>query len=689
LDAPPQPAIDPFADDIVEDPRHVDYSVPGLNDAVAGAVLDGIEALQAPGRPRVTARSGKAMLVLSPQAGFGKSHLVGVLFKRLSGRATLVNVRPFEDPETCWKSVLMRLVQELDFPDRQDAPGGAPQDAPTQMELFGLGVLSQAVAEHLSERRGNPATIEQLRRPAEELVWLKRSRKWRAAMDQRIGNSRWIGEVRQRLVRQGLGTRVSLQSWLGALYGYVHHDGDWDLRQSCLDWVQGDPIDEDMARRMGLRPAEVVRADPSAGAVNELAKSRVLDLCSLAGLFRPFLICFDQTETYGKSAELARALGTVMTDLTDEGRNQLALLTANVDPWEKRLRAHWEEASLGRLARPLVLEGISATQGRDLIQHRLRLFEIPRARCDRFRGDEHWLDELFRERPQMSVRMFLHGCSRRWRETGDAAPDTEVAGGDPPPLPVLFQRYIDEISAQPRRLVYDRDTFYWLVTELAAGVEGIRVDRLASGASEHMPRWWVGEKQLVFGFESGGHWKRWHNIARSVLEGGKRRGCILVYPRTPELAGIPKPTWKVASPDIERARRSRLLILELDKLRLARLYAARELYADALQGDIDWQPEAVAEFLRQELADFWRSILEWPGHGVPQAAGGPEPASGALQRRVVDVVRKHKLLSLEDLLGELPGQPDRETVLGVCGEAEGVKVHTHPNKTLLQWRSAG
>lgn len=686
---PQKPSVDPFADDIVNDPRRVEYSVSGLNENVANEVIAGIDALGRPERPRLTARSPKALLVLSRRAGFGKSHLIGALFRQLSGRATLVNVRPFEDPDTRWKSILMRIVQELNFPDRYGTSGGEGNSA-TQLELFAHGVLSQVVADLLAANKGSEKTIATLRRPAHELTGLKHNRQWRGYLDKQFVNNQWLNRIQQRLAGAGLNMHCAPATWLKILYCYAYRDDDWNLRQACLDWIQCEPVDDESARAIGMRPADLVRVDQTAGELNDLAKSRILDLCRLAGFFRPFLICFDQTETYGKSQELARALGTVITDLTDEAINQLSVITANVDPWEKRLRVYWEEASRDRLAAPLMLEGITPRQGSELADHRLQLLGTPKEEIQRFWGDRKWLDGLFQENEEMSVRVFLHECSRRWRELGEQSAEPEP-GGRKAPLPVLFKRHLDDISAKPRRLVYDRDTFYWLVSELADGVDGITVDKVSSKTGGHLPRWRLGDKQFVFGFESGNHWKRWHNIARSVLPGGRQQDSILVYPRTPELPGIPRETWKVAKPDIEQARRSRLLILELDRHELVRLYAAHELYADAVQGDIDWTPEEVAGFLRGELAGFWRTIVNWPENPAPDAPGEPDtqPPSGDLQPRIIDVVRRRKFLSLDELMEKLPGEPDREAVLGICGDTARIKVHTHPNMTVLQWQSMG
>ena len=71
-----------------------------------------------------------AQLVVSPQPGYGKSHLIGRLFASLEGRATLIYVTPFQSASLCWQSVLLRTVQELTFPDRSENSIGAAASTP-------------------------------------------------------------------------------------------------------------------------------------------------------------------------------------------------------------------------------------------------------------------------------------------------------------------------------------------------------------------------------------------------------------------------------------------------------------------------------------------------------------------------------------------------------------------------------
>jgi hypothetical protein len=88
----------------------------------------------------------KAQLVISPDAGFGKSHLLGRLFQSLGERATLIYLRPFQDPDRVWSSILLATVQELDRPDQSG------QRAATQLEAFATGVLANVAADFMTSR---------------------------------------------------------------------------------------------------------------------------------------------------------------------------------------------------------------------------------------------------------------------------------------------------------------------------------------------------------------------------------------------------------------------------------------------------------------------------------------------------------------------------------------------------------
>ncbi len=76
----------PFEDNVVFEPREASRSVPGLNDQPLAAIIRQFERLEAEPYPRRYPVNLKAQLVTSPEPGYGKSHLIGRLFRALKGR---------------------------------------------------------------------------------------------------------------------------------------------------------------------------------------------------------------------------------------------------------------------------------------------------------------------------------------------------------------------------------------------------------------------------------------------------------------------------------------------------------------------------------------------------------------------------------------------------------------------------
>ncbi len=404
-------SINPFTTDIVSDPRASLSSVSTLNSAVVQQVSDSVMQLAEGDRPRYDVRRRKALLLTATRAGAGKTHLIGQVFQELAGKATLVYVRPFEDPETVWISVLERMVQELRFADRFTESDSLEVD---QLSLFAHGVLSQIVADFLGQTDSeNETTIAILRRPMRELTGLKSSKKWNRYLQKLLANGDALKKIENHHRMKGLVMHQSLVVWIKVLYGFAY-SSDENTSCAAVEWMAAQPIEDSEFVTLKLRAASVPHADQSVRERNQAAKHRVLDLCSLATFFRPFLICFDQTENYGRSTELARSLGCLVTDLADEAKNLCTLMSTNQGPWEKQLSENWEEAHLDRLQKPfLVLSGIDQNQARELITLRMEQFQVePQVQQKFIAGD--WLADVFREKSEVNVRKLLAHCSARW-----------------------------------------------------------------------------------------------------------------------------------------------------------------------------------------------------------------------------------------------------------------------------------
>jgi len=601
----------PFDDLIVTDPRRREPAVDGLNERPLRELLQQFDKLASGVAPRETRPASHALLVTSPQPGYGKSHLIGRLFRELSGRATLVYVLPFQNPTTVFQSLVMAVAREMHFPDHVEVGAWNPDEA-SKLDLLAHSVLAHLVADlveigrdlktedpagMIASLRGDP--LSALNRGAAGDVWAD----WLRANFEQL-----LPLFEEALARRGVG--LNSRGWLRVLMTYAFAPFQPKVRQTCLDWLTAQPLGDDERERIGLRVADSVDPEISPEQANDICRTRVADLCQLARFFRPFVFCFDQTEIYGHHRALARSFGMVVAALVNEAGNHLTLVTSNQDPWLKRIAPHIEDADLERIARPpVVLEGLNRAQGEELVRLRSASRDLEPARADAFLSGT-WLSELFpTERNQMGARHFLQKCKERWENQ----PSRTV------PLPELYEQRRNALLASSKRRGFEPDTLAWCVEEVPQGCDGISVERLEGGRYFSVG-WRTPERTCLFGFEAGESWRRWRGIARDITakNTGDPPPIKAIFFRTPEQTPIPGP-WRIAE-EIEAAKATCLHIISLTQQDVAAWYAAKDLFADAAQGDIPYTATEVLAFLREELAPWWtrlRGPVEGPVSRVP------------------------------------------------------------------------
>jgi hypothetical protein len=241
----------------------------------------------------------------------------------------------------------------------------------------------------------------------------------------------------------------------------------------------------------------------TAGQLNELCINGILDLCRLAGFYRPFVLCFDQTENYGKDLDLAKSLGKCIEVITREARNQMTVFTANAVPWNDAIRVHWQGAHLDRLSHTVELEGLDRLQARDLVTLRLQVCQAPTSRIAGFLDGGKRIDKIVGEKDRIGIRSFLKFCARSW----EGPVPLRLSLGD------LFREYCDKVASQPRRLEFNRDILHWLVQELGKGMGGVEVVHIETRPGQRVLCWRGQKQRILFDFEEGSHWQRWLKIA--------------------------------------------------------------------------------------------------------------------------------------------------------------------------------
>jgi hypothetical protein len=700
--------VNPFENDVVREPREVSFSVTGLNDEALNALVGKFSPLDADARPRVPpAPPPKAQLVVSPDRGYGKSHLLGRLFAKLKQRAATIYLRPFQDPNKAWQSILHMTIQEL---------MRATDGKPPQLEMLAVAVLAHLGANFIGEEgvdnyadaaRAVAFLRELGAEPtlagAQERAWIE----WLTDPETLAGLAR-----RLRIGGFDLGQRE--KAWVSALAALARDERYGESWSAAVKWLRAEPLEPEEAQRLRLSQADNDgQGDSSPQEIDALSFRRLQGLCALASFHRPFVFCFDQTEFYVGDHALIKALGKCIERLYVDLRNQLTVITANQANWVDDIRPHMEQPHWARIDRPIPLEGIRKEGARELVVERLRRSDFDEQAIAAFFTDD-WLERVFETLPELAVRELLMRAAERFR--------TLAKRPEPPPATIdaLFQVELAAVRREKALQAYDQDSLMWFARDVGRTLEGASVERTASRRYFSL-QWSWPDRRVCFAFEGGDHWKRWKSIAEeaSALADRGPKGAFAAYVfRTPDLPKVPRPSWKASAPALDGARARGFRIVELTLDRVCELHAARELYSNALQGNIAFGGPETLAWLQARFASFLKELAgastpsETPTRADSPAPDGAKqvPAVGerglaptqaerkmaeegdALgpddERIVLALVCEQKIVDIGVVLDRLGGVDRRDQLLRWVARHPSLKAHSGPHNTWLQWRIA-
>jgi hypothetical protein len=545
-------SINPFEKDVVHKPRECPSSVTTLNEDILSGLITAFESVNAD-RASV---GNKTELILSAAPGYGKSHLVGRLFKALNRKATQIFLTPFQTVSLCWQSILLHLVNELDYPESSDETKWA-FDEPRQLDALAEGVLKNLIADAIDE---GVVRIVQGELQADQL---------RKASEISIGKgadprSTWlrghfIDELLPLCQQRLFPLRLISTGWLKVLFHYLTSSPGSDIRQGCLAWLRYETLDDSIVQSLGIGPGENPRSEP-VDVVNNSCWLRIHDFCKLARYYRPFLFCFDQTEDYATNLELLQQFGRVVVRMVNEVPNQLTVVTANQGIWDNKISPNIDLAHRARFSVSKELRGLEVREAQELIRLRLTPFAPAQELLERF-VDRPWLNAVFSGRKTLPVREFMQQCRDRWNGAKTAAPILA--------LEQIFEEYLSEFRVNPRWRYFDPDVFRWLVRGPLAADPAI----VCTENNKETPfvelQWSVqGRAEILFGFVRELHFTRWKKIA-DVADAwrAKNPGKVakIIYFRSEDLNPVPKPTWTKTGPVIRAALGPGLLVLSKEE----------------------------------------------------------------------------------------------------------------------------
>jgi hypothetical protein len=644
-------------------------------------------------------RTKKAQLVVSPDRGYGKSHLLGRLFTALGRRATKVYLRPFQDPYKPWHSILLLTVQELNRPEDEMA------GAPSQLKSLAIGTLAHIVADFAED--GVPGypdvrhAVPFLRQLASYTLSASDAPRWTSWLSGLYSDSAPINRLSSLLSRRHIDLQGREQGWLKILAACAFDDPHSESRSAALKWLRAEPLEPEEAALLRLGQADNDgNSDSSPQEINALGFSRLQGLCHLASYYRPFVFCFDQTEFYASDSALIKALGNCIDQFHAELRNHLTVITANQLNWVNDIQPHLLLPHRDRLSPEIRLEGINIRGARELITERLNECAVGPNDIERFFAND-WLGQVFSSLPELGVRALLMRAGDRFQTL--AHPSTPPVSRSP--LDDLFHLELNGIRSKKALQAYNQDCLMWFAKDVGQAIEGVCVGR-TSGRRYFSFEWNWPDRCVYFAFEGGDHWRRWKAIADEAIAMaqacGERRFLAYVF-RTPDLTRVPRPSWAAAKPTLDKANGQGLRIVELTIDQVCELHAARELYSNALQGNIAYSGSETLAWLQKRFAPFLADIAF---AGLPAEirrvdAGGPavvEPAndqrtvavpleldSRSLQL-VLNVVREQRIVDISVVLNKLGSETLRDPLLRSVEAHPNLRAHPGPRTIFLQWR---
>jgi hypothetical protein len=676
--------LNPFEDTIVSEPRKAPPSVAGLNEAALDALERTFAQLEAAHGARAPVRSPKAQLVVSPDRGYGKTHLLGRLFAKLQGRAATIYLTPFQDPQKPWHSILRMTIDELTRPVGQET---------CQLQSLAIGVLARLGADLLTtedyaDYADAAKAVEFLRRLAgDPSVNASNKGDWIAWLTHSETLSSLLGRLRQ----FSLALDGRERAWLQVLAAAAREARYAETWSAAVKWMRAEALEPHEVERLSLDGADNdARGDSSPQEVNDLCYRRMRGFCAIALLHRPFVLCFDQTEFFVGDKALIHTFGKCVWQLVNSLPNHLTIVTANQSNWKDDLSPHIEPAHRARFSNNLVnLEGVDKKIAMELLRARLAGGGLDEQAIRAFLA-ANWVDQQFAAVAETGVRDLLTRADQRFRELA------KQPALSPATLATLFDDQLAKIRANPALQRFDPDALMWFVKDLGAALDGVTVER-TTGMKYFSLQWrWPG-RRTCFAFEGGDHHRRWEGIAKeaSALAKGAKGALATLVLRTPDLPGIPRPTWKATTAAIEAAHADGFAIVNLPADRLCEALAARELHANALQGNIDFDAERTLQWLRQRFVVFLNELAaggQKSNDGTAGAGAGEPPvdATEALEpdheRTALAIVREQKIVDISVVLARIGGEMRRSALLRFCERHPNLKARSAGQSTVLQWR---
>ncbi|MFN0126961.1 MAG: hypothetical protein ACKV19_09800 [Verrucomicrobiales bacterium] len=408
----------PFADDIFSAGEAGEGGLSGFQAEALGALEASVG--------EVGGGMGRALVVTSARAGYGKSHLMARFAEGLAGRAVVVPLTFDLESPPRWATVT-RAVMEKVHRDHGHRAGLTVLDEAARY-------LFARVNQRLIQSRRIPCT-----HPAEAVAALDRNylEMFDFANPEQVV-ARWFSEHFENLVSLSsesvapeAGVEVERAAhWLRVLMAYAQ--GVEDLpshRLEALKWTLYAGLGGGAVAGAGMVIQEVA-------APEQMAKDTLRDMGRLLGLYRPLVFVIDHLDVFFRDGAAGLRIAYFMSELRRLLPRSLSVVCLNQDLWQATFASQLPSALEDRMSGGFVtLGGLTQEEARALLQARLIAAKARPEQAAAFMSGLDWEGFWAAQggRP-VSPRTMLRHAAACWGRRPTLAAGGRAAAAAAPPL---------------------------------------------------------------------------------------------------------------------------------------------------------------------------------------------------------------------------------------------------------------
>jgi|GEM_PF-2188787 len=420
-------SANPFQGDIITLDLPIDDQEAVRLDRAEAADLEAIVDQVLTGDPE-DQRRGQVVLLRSPRAGFGKTHLLACMREKVGDAAIVVPVGLETERPVNWVGFYQSLLQTL--------ASTSHVSAPSQLDAMVRRLLASATSQLIKEGKIPSSDQKEACRELDEFPL----RTFDFGKEDKAAVCRWFRDYYEDLrplVVAALARRTGLDTadvtgWIDVLYRFTEADGGerQDLRDEAFrrlfQFVDPEGAADGDTDESSSEAPQAASLDPNSTPGTQefvdagdrqldlLGKGRFVAFSRIVALTRPIILVLDGLDGFYGARQSGAKIAHMVAEIQERCPGVATVVSANNDLWQTIFGHHLPSALEDRLTSSMIsLGGIGREDGTTLIRARLEksgLSEKEKSDFLRFLS----LDRVFRPGNRVAPRELLRIAHGKW-----------------------------------------------------------------------------------------------------------------------------------------------------------------------------------------------------------------------------------------------------------------------------------